>query len=88
MSCPSSLSSLSKELSKEPAVDLDDSFDSDPTFNPNVGTNVVSYQRFCELWRAIYPKAINRPYRSIMGKCKTCQEIDEGKKKSDTTTVI
>lgn len=91
-SSPSSLSAITTELSKENAVDLHESFDSEETssslFNANIGSNIVSYQRFCELWRTLFPKAVNRPYRSIMGKCKTCQEIDEGKKKSDATTVI
>ena len=41
----------------------------------------VSYERFCELWRVVFPDVVNRPYRSIMGKCKWCGLIDIGRKK-------
>lgn len=41
----------------------------------------VSYQRFCELWGVVFPDLVNRPYRSIMGKCKWCGLIDIGRKK-------
>ena len=39
------------------------------------------WQRFCELWKAIFPDLANRPYRSIMGKSKWCGLIDIGRKK-------
>ena len=41
----------------------------------------VSYQRFCELWKVVFPDLANRRYRSIMGKCKWCGLIDIGRKK-------
>ena len=85
MSSQSSLSAITTELSKDDSNDP--GIDAETSFNPHIGSNIVSYRRFCELWSALFPKAINRPYRSIMGKCKTCQEIDEGKKKADTTAV-
>jgi len=39
----------------------------------------VSYSRFCELWRVVFPDLVNRPYRDIMGKCKWCGLIDVGR---------
>lgn len=39
----------------------------------------VGYSRFCELWRVVFPELVNRPYRSIMGKCKWCGLIDVGR---------
>ena len=39
----------------------------------------VGYSRFCELWRVVFPDLVNRPYRSIMGKCKWCGLIDVGR---------
>jgi hypothetical protein len=38
----------------------------------------VGYARFCELWRVVFPDLVNRPFRSIMGKCKICGLIDVG----------
>jgi len=46
----------------------------------NIG-GPVSYQRFCELWGVVFPDLVNRPYRSIMGKCKWCGLIDIGRKR-------
>lgn len=44
-----------------------------------LNTGPVSYKRFCELWRVVFPDLVNRPYRSIMGKCKWCGLIDIGR---------
>ena len=43
----------------------------------------VSYSRFCELWRVIFPDLVNRPYRAILGKCKWCGLFETGRKTSD-----
>ena len=91
----SSLSSLSSALTNAKSALFDIEVDSSESDDENIipktvplRDNIVTYQRFCELWRTVFPNAVNRPYRSIMGKCKTCQLIDEGKKKSDNSTTV
>jgi len=41
----------------------------------------VSYQTFCELWRVLYPTAVNRPYISLPGHCQTCAHLESLKEK-------
>ena len=48
----------------------------------------VSYARVCELWRVVFPDVVNRPYRSIMGKCKWCGLIDIGRQKCINEVVM
>ena len=36
--------------------------------------------RFLELWKVLYPNAVDRPRCDIAGKCDTCYNIDVGRK--------
>jgi hypothetical protein len=36
---------------------------------------VVSANKFRELWRAIYPEFLSRPYADVVGKCRICYSI-------------
>jgi len=42
----------------------------------------VKYARFCQLWRVLYPRAINREHCRIIGSCETCGWQERGRKSS------
>lgn len=45
-------------------------------------TPTVSNERFNELWNALFPQYLMRPWINIPGKCETCYEIDQLRKNS------
>ena len=42
----------------------------------------VSYKRFLELWKVLFPYCINRPWCNVPGKCETCFMIQQARGKS------
>jgi hypothetical protein len=40
-------------------------------------TNIVSYNRFNEIWALIFPFVKTRKYKSVTGKCKFCSKLTE-----------
>jgi len=37
--------------------------------------DIVGLKKFLELWNAIFPQVLQRPYVSVCGKCETCFDI-------------
>ena len=48
---------------------------------------VLSYRRFCEIWKTIFPDCVTRQYVDIPGKCTICYLIDEMRKSEEDSTV-
>jgi len=40
-------------------------------------TQTVNLKKFLEIWNAVFPHVLQRPYVSICGKCITCYEIED-----------
>ena len=40
----------------------------------------VTYNRFCQLWRVLYPNTVNRKHCRILGSCETCGWIERDRK--------
>jgi hypothetical protein len=49
--------------------------------------DIIGYTRFIELWNVLYPRAINRPWCSIPGKCNVCGEIDRKRREASESYV-
>jgi hypothetical protein len=51
-----------------------------------LGCNKVAlkYETFIEIWNAIYPFYVKRPWCSIPGKCETCFDCDKGRREASS----
>lgn len=52
-----------------------------------VDTPTVNLKKFLEIWNAVFPHVLQRPYVSICGKCVTCYEIEDVRKNSKDARV-
>lgn len=52
-----------------------------------LGHVCVTYEKFIELWNAIFPHFRTRPWINIPGKCDTCYRIDTMRRQSNSRGV-
>lgn len=48
---------------------------------------IVSFSKFVNIWRSIFPTVACRPYVDIPGKCFTCYEIDRQRRSTSNSVV-
>ena len=53
-----------------------------------VDEDIVTYERFMALWRVLLPKAKSRPWCNVTGKCDTCFEINDRRRKAVSAVVL
>ena len=49
--------------------------------------STVEQHTFYEIWNALFPRAVSRPWCDIPGKCNTCYEIDRMRRESTDPNV-
>jgi hypothetical protein len=49
--------------------------------------SIVTLERFIQLWNALFPHYLLRPYLNVPGKCKTCYQIDSLKNQTNDWNV-
>ena len=54
----------------------------------NENISIVTRQRFLELWRTLFPYVLLRSFVVIMGKCETCQLIDQKRRGTSNPDIL